>query len=91
MDRCRQCNSSVASHEVACFTCGSEVQKKEPGPSVASRLVTISKIAFILCAVMTVASLVFSATPPFWKCFVAMIVMHFVKSSAEQMAEKKKS
>jgi hypothetical protein len=91
MDRCRECNSSIAKHETQCFSCGSAVRKKETGPSMASRFVLFSKIGFILSAIMTVASLVFNATPPFWKCAVCTVVMQFVKSSAEQMAEKKKS
>jgi hypothetical protein len=90
MDRCRECNSSVAPGETACVSCGSIVRPKDTGPGIASRLVLISKIAFILSAIMTVASLIFSATPPFWKCAVATVVMQFVKSSAEQMVEKKK-
>lgn len=57
---------------------------------MAERFVLFSKIVFILSAVMTVASLIFSATPPFSKCLVATIVLLFVKSSAEQMLERKK-
>jgi hypothetical protein len=90
MDRCRECNSSVKTGETACFNCGSAVRLKEVGPGLAERFVLVSKIIFILSAIMTVASLIFSATPPFWKCLVATVVMLFVKSSAEQMLEKKK-
>lgn len=90
MDHCRECNSSIAKGETACFKCGSAVRKTENGPTMASRFVLFSKIGFILSAVMTVASLMFNATPPFWKCAVCTVVMQFVKSSAEQMAEKKK-
>jgi uncharacterized protein (DUF983 family) len=91
MDRCRACNSSIKSSETACFSCGTEVGKKDTGAAVAARFVLLSKIVFIVSATMTVASLFFSATPPFWKCLVATIVLMFVKSSAEQMLEKHKS
>jgi len=90
MDHCRECNSSIAPSETACVSCGSAVRPKDDGGGVAGKLLLISRIAFILSAIMTVASLVFSATPPFWKCAVAMVVTTFVKSSAEQMVEKKK-
>jgi hypothetical protein len=90
MEHCRQCGSSVKKGETACFTCGSAVLARETGPGLADRLVLVSKIGFILSAIMTVASLIFSATPPFSKCLVATVVLLFVKSSAEQMAERKK-
>jgi len=91
MERCRACNASIKSGETVCFGCGIAIGKKDSGAAVAERFVLISKIVFILSATMTVASLFFSATPPFWKCLVATIVLMFVKSSAEQMLEKHKS
>jgi hypothetical protein len=90
MDRCRECNSSVKTGETNCFNCGSLIRIQEAGAGVAGRFVLVSKIVFILSATMTVASLFFSATPPFSKCLVATIVLLFVKSSAEQMLERKK-
>jgi hypothetical protein len=91
MERCRACNSSVKYGETVCFNCGTAVEKKDARAAMATRFVLLTKIGFILSATMTVASLFFSATPPFWKCLVATIVLMFVKSSAEQMLEKHKS
>jgi hypothetical protein len=55
-----------------------------------ARAATASKVAMILCGLLTVASLFFEVTPSFAKCFAATIILALVNRSAEQMAEKQR-
>jgi hypothetical protein len=92
MDKCLECNSTLAKGEMACFTCGSAVrdQKKE-GTSFAERFAFLVKAMFILSLVMLASSLLpLPFTPPFTKSLIATLVLLFVKSSADQMLERKR-
>jgi hypothetical protein len=92
LDKCRECNSTLAKDETACFTCGSAVPvEQKPGTSFAERFALVVKVMFIVSIVMLCSSLLpFPFTPPFTKSFIAMLVLFFVKSSADQMLERKR-
>lgn len=77
--------------ETVCWACGAVCQQHMPASSLGKSFASLINIAFVISAAMTVASLFFDATPPFSKCIVATIILLLVKSSADQMLEKKKS
>ncbi len=89
--RCVDCNATLAKGEKECFTCGASVVRKDASSVIfGKRFATFLKYAFIMSAVLTVASLFFDATPSFPKCFAATVVLLLAKSSADQMLEKSK-
>jgi hypothetical protein len=91
MTRCLQCNASLRSDEQRCYGCGAPVPKSNPAPTFGQRFQSIVKVLFIISAVMTVASLFTDYVPGFAKCFGTMVILFFVKNSADQMTETGKS
>lgn len=91
MDRCRDCNATMKNDETVCWACGSVCQAHVPASGWGKGFMNLITCAFLISAAMTVASLFFDATPPFSKCMTATIVLLLVRSSADQMFEKKKS
>lgn len=90
MDKCLDCNSTLTKTETACFMCGAAVQRKEESAGIAGSLVRIINVLLAVSGVLTLASIFFSFTPPFMKCGFATLVLGIVKSSADQMWERKK-
>lgn len=91
MEKCRDCNSILTKKETVCYACGATVNPKDEGRGFAGYLLKTINFLLIASAVLTAASLFFSFTPPFTKCAVATLVLGIVKSSADQMVERKKS
>jgi hypothetical protein len=91
MNRCRQCNATMTKTETVCIGCGSGLEVTTGTDQVGSAFRVILKILLAISAIITVASLFFDATPPFSKCLVSTLVLLVVKSSADQMLERKKS
>lgn len=91
MERCRDCNSTIKKDETVCWACGSVCHQNVPVSGLGKSFCSLISCAFLISAAMTVASLFFEATPPFSKCMTATIVLLLVKSSADQMLEKKKT
>ena len=48
-------------------------------------------ILFFLCLGLTIASLFTDVGASFYKCAAATVILHFVRESAVQMSEPKKS
>jgi uncharacterized membrane protein HdeD (DUF308 family) len=90
MEKCRDCNSILTKEETVCYACGSAVQRKEEGAGIAGNLVRIINVLLVVSGVLTLASIFFSFTPPFMKCGFATLILGIVKSSADQMVERKK-
>ena len=90
MDRCRDCNSTIKNDETVCWACGSVCHAHKPPSGLGKGFAGLINVAFLLSAAFTVASLFFDATPPFSKCITATLILLLVKSSADQMREKKK-
>lgn len=90
MDRCRDCNSTIKNDETVCWACGSVCQAHKPASNLGKGFAGLINAAFLISAAFTVASLFFDATPPFSKCITATLILLLVKSSADQMREKKK-
>ena len=88
--RCRDCNSTLKPEETNCYACGATVQKVDSTQTAFGRKFAAGiQVAFLVSAVLTVASLFFDATPSFIKCITTTLVLFCVKSSAQQMVEKK--
>jgi uncharacterized membrane protein HdeD (DUF308 family) len=90
MEKCVDCNSILTKQETVCYSCGSAVQRKEQGPGIAGSLVRVINVLLVVSGLLTLASIFFSFTPPFMKCGFATLILGIVKSSADQMWEKKK-
>jgi len=91
MNRCRDCNSTLKKEETVCFTCGAMVPTESTQSMLGQRFAGLLKIAFFASLGLTVISLFTDFTPSFAKCATFSIILLLVKSSAEQMLEKKKS
>jgi hypothetical protein len=77
--------------ETECIACGAPVVARETPKSIfGQRFTGFIKMLFFASAAMTIASLFFDATPSFAKCITCTLVLLCVKSSAEQMQERKK-
>ena len=88
MLRCLQCNGSLLKNEVTCFTCGAPAVKCLSSKELfRMRFCKVANVAFYVCLVLTVASVVTDYVPSFIKCFAATIILHFVRSSATQMRD----
>jgi hypothetical protein len=88
--RCRDCNSTIKPGEPTCYCCGSAAPAGDSAKTAFGKKFAAGiQVAFLLSAAMTVASLFFEATPSFAKCLTATVVLLFVKSSAQQMIEKR--
>lgn len=55
------------------------------------RIRVVLTILFFLCLGLTIASIFMDVGPSFYKCAAATIILHFVRESAVQMSEPKKS
>jgi Na+/glutamate symporter len=92
MRRCTQCNGSLIKSETSCFTCGAPVENKADTKTILrQRFFKIVNVAFYICLALTVASIVTSYVPSFVKCLGATVILHLVKSSAEQMSQNSRS
>ncbi len=74
--------------ETECWSCGHMVKGADSGGKAGGAFSKVISGLFILCCVMTVASLFFDATPPFSRCITATVVLFLVKSSMGQMLHK---
>lgn len=93
MDRCRQCNSTLAVGEQVCWACNSEVPEKNPKTSLAARFQAVINGLFILFAVLSALSIFLpdGYVPPFKKCIVGLLVMFLVRSSSHTMTEARRN
>jgi hypothetical protein len=87
MARCQQCNGSLKAGEKSCFVCGAAVPQANPKSPFRERCRLAIKLAFFASIVLTLASLFTDLTPSFVKCFAAMVILLFVKNSADQMSD----
>jgi hypothetical protein len=93
MERCRQCNSTLAPQEQICWACNAQVPEKSPKSGLAARFQVVLNGLFILFAVLTVLSLFVPVgyVPPFNRCIVGLLVIALVRSSSHTMTDAKKS
>jgi hypothetical protein len=89
MLRCRDCNSSLTKEEKECFTCGHPVEVDTRQSTFGRQFATVIKFVFLFSLAMVPLSL-FMESLSFNKCLMTTLVLFFVRSSADQMLEKKK-
>lgn len=90
LTRCLDCNATLTKAETLCFTCGAAVPRELPGSILGRRFTKLITYSFFGSAVLTLVSLFVDFTPSFTKCLATTLVLLLVKSSADQMVEKKK-
>ena len=71
--------------ETRCYLCGSEVVRNPDKVTLQQRFSTLVKIALIVSAIMTIATLFTDFLPSFTKCMVSTMVLVLVHKSAAQM------
>lgn len=78
--------------ETKCFTCEMPVKAENTKSDVnLARARVALTIMFFICLALTIASIFTDVGPSFTKCAAATVILHFVKESAVQMIESKKS
>jgi hypothetical protein len=89
MERCLQCNSTLAKQETSCWACGAAVPEKNPKKTLDARFRLAINILFIIFGAFTVVS-IFMPTGMLTKCIAGMVILALVRSSAQNMADTKK-
>jgi hypothetical protein len=92
MERCRQCNSTLAPTEQVCWACNAQVPEKNPKTSMSARFQWVLNGLFVFFAILTVLSIFLPEgyAPPFTRCLVGLLVIFLVRSSSHTMTEAKK-
>ena len=92
MERCTQCNSTLAKDEKVCWACNSTVLDRNPKPGLHERFQLVINGLFIAFALLSVASIFAPAgyTPSFMKCVAGLAVIGLVRSSIQNMTDAKK-
>ena len=85
--KCAACHGTMQKDEARCFLCGTAVGPDPSKVTLQQRFAMVVKVALIISALMTVASIFTDFTPSFIKCAVATVVLGLVKNSAQQMKE----
>jgi hypothetical protein len=93
MERCTQCNSTLAKREKVCWACASPVPEENPKKTWNEHFHTIIKVLFFIVTGLTVASLIpplKEFVPSFFECAAVLGILRLVKSSADTMWEARK-
>jgi hypothetical protein len=85
--KCSACHGTMQKDEARCFLCGTAVGPDPNKVTLQQRFAMVVKVALIVSALMTVASIFTDFTPSFIKCAVTTVVLGLVKNSAQQMKE----
>ena len=75
--------------ETACYSCGASAEKRiDKKTLLLQKFCKVVNVGFYICVILTVISIVTSGyVPSFTKCIGATVILHFVKSSADQMVQ----
>ena len=83
------CNGILRKSETACYACGTVAPTSATEKGGGKRFAAVVTVLFFASLALTIASLFTSFTPRFALCAAVSIVLLFVKSSADQISEKK--
>lgn len=86
MQRCTQCDGSLAKTDVACVNCGEPVAPPKNKTSVRRHFGKIVTALFILSAGLTVVALFTNYVGSFITLLAATIALLMVKKSADEMS-----
>ena len=93
MERCAQCNSTLAKAEKVCWACDAKVLEKNPKTTLHERFHSLINGLFIVFTLLTVAALFLPTgyVPSFYKCAAGLVVLYLVRSSIQNMTDAKKN
>ena len=92
MPACLNCGGRLCKGETKCFTCEMPVKEEMSQRDInLGRVRVVLTVLFFLCLGLTLASIFIDVGPSFYKCAAATVILHFVRESAVQMSEPKKS
>jgi hypothetical protein len=86
MQRCKQCESSLAKTDVNCINCGAPVAPVKPKSNFRQHFGKIVTALFILSAALTVVALFTNYVGSFVTLLATTIVLLMVKKSADEMS-----
>jgi hypothetical protein len=86
MQRCRQCESTLAKTDMACLNCGAPIAPEKPKSNLRQHFGKIVTVLFILSAVLSVLALFTNYVGSFVTCLAVTIVLLMVKKSADEMS-----
>jgi putative copper export protein len=86
MQRCKQCESSLAKGDTACVNCGELVKPVKPKANLRQRFGKLVTVLFILSAALTLVALFTSYVGSFVTLLATTIVLLMVKKSADEMS-----
>jgi uncharacterized paraquat-inducible protein A len=90
LSRCSDCNATIKSDELQCYSCGTRVDGRRKS-KLGAGFATFLTILFLTSALLTVGSLFVEQAPPFGKCLMVTIVLLVVRGSAGDMSSKSSS
>jgi len=86
MQRCAQCESSLAKTDVTCINCGEPVAPAKPKTNIRRHFGKIVTALFILSAALTVVALFTNYVGSFITLLAETIALLMVKKSADEMS-----
>jgi putative copper export protein len=86
MQRCKQCETTLAKTDLACVNCGELVQSDKPKTGFRTHFGKLVTVLFILSAVLSVVALFTNYVGSFITCLAVTIVLLMVKKSADEMS-----
>ena len=90
MPACLNCGGRLCKGDTKCFTCETPLEQKASSRDTNLGYArVILMVLFVVCLALTIASIFTDFGPSFTKCAAATVILHFVRTSAVQMSEKK--
>ena len=86
MQRCKQCESSLAKTDVTCLNCGEPVAPAKPKRNVGRHFGKLVTALFILSAGLTIVALFTNYVGSFITLLATTIALLMVKKSADEMS-----
>ena len=86
MQRCKQCEGSLAKTDLACVSCGELVAPAKPKTNFRRHFGKIVTVLFALSAGLTVVALFTSYVGSFITLLATTIALMMVKKSADEMS-----
>ena len=87
MLRCTSCNGILTKAETVCYSCGEKTAAATPGKSKATGFSRVASVLFYIAIGLTGLSIFTRYGPPLAVCVPVVVVLLFVKSSADQLSQ----
>jgi len=86
MERCKQCETTVAKDDVNCVNCGSVVNSVKSKSNLSQHFGKVVTVLFALSAALTIAALFTNYVGSFVTLLAVTIALLMVKKSADEMS-----